>query len=83
MNLDGNLISPLHNAAEFKNNVPRVFNTPYTDTEMLALEKVWRPFLNKIQADILDTGYKPENYPAMDITVIISRILATFNRNKS
>lgn len=81
MNPDGNLLSPLQNSADFKNNLPRVFNEPYTAAEILVLEKVWRPFLDQIQAEILDAGYRPENYPGMDKTVIISRILATFKRN--
>ena len=47
----GNLIAPLVDS--FLDNVPHVFNTPYTEAEIAAIEKEWRPALDNIEKDII------------------------------
>lgn len=83
--MNGNLVSPLvdlnPSALAYNNqSVPHVFGKPYTKEEIEAIKKAWQPLLTDIENNIKNNGYHPENYPAMDMTVIVSRVLATFSK---
>lgn len=77
-----NIIAPLH---DFRNgnSVPKVFGTAFTDAEIAEIEKVWNPLFIETQKLISDTGFRPENHPAMDNLTMISRMLATFKKVRS
>jgi len=71
----GMLIAPLFR--EYNKCPPPVFGKPYTKEELEALVKEWEPLLNMVQESIVVQGHRPENFPAQDTTVLISRILAS------
>lgn len=73
--------APLHNDSP-NTCPPAVFNTAFTAAEIAALQKYWQPLLDSISDNIRRDAYRPENYPAMDTTILISRILATFSERR-
>lgn len=69
------LFAPLVNIGA-GTKIPQVFGTPFSKEELEQVKKDWEVVLDMTNNAIKE-GHRPENYPAQDMTVFVSRILAS------